>query len=111
MPASGGDTKEIWSFGKTKPGTPGINHTWTPDGRYIVFGAPDTSDLRVWNLWRVPVEGGTPEKLGLQKMWGIFNLTIRPDGRQLAFAGRGGASTDSELWVLENFLPLSGSSK
>jgi hypothetical protein len=59
----------------------------------------------------VPVEGGTPEKLGLQKMWGIFNLTIRPDGRQLAFAGRGGASTDSELWVLENFLPLSGSSK
>jgi hypothetical protein len=29
------------------------------------------------------------------------------DGRKLAFAGRGGASTDSELWVLENFLPKS----
>jgi hypothetical protein len=35
----------------------------------------------------------------------MFGLTVLPDGRKLAFAGRGGASTDSELWVLENFLP------
>ena len=27
------------------------------------------------------------------------------DGRLLTFAARGGASSDSELWVLENFLP------
>ena len=111
MPASGGDAKEIWNFGETKRGTPGINHTWVPDGRYIVFGAPDPSDLRVWDLWRVPVEGGTPEKMGLQRRWGLWDLTVRPDGRQLALAGRGGASTDSELWVLENFLPPAESSK
>jgi len=105
MPASGGEVKEIWNFGETQWGTPGIHQAWSPDGRYILFSAPDTSDMRVWDLWRIPVEGGKPEKTGLQRSWGMFDLTIRPDGRQLVFAGRGGASTDSELWVLENFLP------
>jgi Tol biopolymer transport system component len=105
MPASGGDVREIWSFGETKPGTPTTNHTWSPDGRFILFGAPDPSDLRTWELWRVPVEGGKPEKMGLQRSWGIWHISVHPDGRQLVFAGRGGASTDSELWVLENFLP------
>jgi Tol biopolymer transport system component len=106
MPASGGVAREIWSFGETKPGTPSMTHTWAPDGRYILFGAPDPSDPRGWELWRIPVEGrGQPEKMGLQRGWGIWHISVRPDGRQLVFAGRGGASTDSELWVLENFLP------
>jgi Tol biopolymer transport system component len=111
MPASGRDAREVWSFGETKQGTPGGDHTWTPDERYILFSAPDPSDLRVWDLWRVPVEGGKPEKMGLQKRWGIGRLTVRPDGRGIAFANRGGASTDSEIWVMENFLPRAGSSK
>jgi Tol biopolymer transport system component len=105
LPASGGEVKEIWNFGEIERGTPGIHPMWSQDGKYILFSAPDLSNMRVWDLWRVPVEGGKPEKTGLQRSWGIFNLTISPDGRKLAFAGRGGASTDSELWVLENFLP------
>jgi Tol biopolymer transport system component len=105
MPASGGDAREAWSFGKMKQGTPSINHTWAPDGRHILFGTMDPSDMPAWSLWRVPVEGGAPEKMGLQRRWGIWYVTVRPDGRQLAFAGRGGASTYSELWVMENILP------
>ncbi len=105
MPASGGEAREVWNFGKTKLGMPAGNHTWSPDGRYIVFSAPQPSDLRVWDLWRIPVEGGKPEKMGLQKMWGIGNLTVHPNGRRIAFANRGGASSDSEVWLLENFLP------
>jgi Tol biopolymer transport system component len=105
MPTSGGEVKEIWNFGEIERGTPGIHQAWSPDGRYIIFSAPDLSNMRKWELWRIPVDGGKPEKIGLQRNWGIFSLTISPDGRQIAFAGRGGASTDSELWVLENFLP------
>jgi Tol biopolymer transport system component len=108
MPASGGDARELWSFGETKRGTPRADHTWSPDGRYILFSTPEPSDLRGWELWRIAVEGGKPEKMGLQKSWGIIHLTVRPDGRQLAFANRGGASTDSEIWVMENFLPKNG---
>ena len=105
MPASGGDASEVWSFGETKQGVPGVDQTWTPDVRYILFSAPDPSDLRIWDLWRVPIDGGKPKKAGLQRKWPMWDLTIRPDGRQLTFAARGGASSDSELWVLENFLP------
>jgi len=105
MPASGvGEPREIYNFGETQKGVPNIEHAWTPDGRFIVYSRPDPKDLPSWELWRVPVEGGQPEKIGLTRRWGLWNLTIRPDGRQIVFAGRNGASTNSEMWVLENFL-------
>lgn len=84
---------------------------FSPDGRYILFSAPDPADLQNWDLWHISVEGGKPEKMGLQRRWGISSITARPDGRQLAFAGSGGPSSDSELWVPENFLPAVGNSK
>jgi Tol biopolymer transport system component len=107
MPASGGEAREIWNFGEVKQGVPGISHTWSSDGRYILLAAPDFADLRAWYLWRVPVEGGMPpENMGLEwEKWGIWDLTAHPDGTKLAFAGRGAPSDASELWVLENFLP------
>jgi Tol biopolymer transport system component len=111
MPISGGEAREIWNSGKAKQGMPGFSHTWTPDGLSILFAASDPEDLPIWELWRVPVEGGIPpEKMGLRKRWGIWDLTVRPDGRRLAFASRGGPSDESELWVLENFLPAAGTS-
>ena len=105
VPVSGGNVRDVWNFGETKAGTPGGNHAWSPDGKYILYSAPDPSDRPHWKLWRVAVDGGKPEKLGLERRWGIGHLTIRPDGRQLAFAGRGGPSSSSEVWVMENFLP------
>jgi len=111
MPAVGGEAREIWSFGETETGTPPIYHRWSPDGRHIFFGGLDQQDRPNWKLWRVPIEGGKPEGMGLQRQWGLWDLTVSPDGRQIAFAGRGGASTESELWILENFLPPAESSK
>lgn len=111
MPASGGEAREIWNFGETKSGMPPVSHTWAPDGSHILFSAPDPADLPTYDLWRVSIEGGKPEKIGLQRKWGIWGLSVRPDGRQLAFAGRGGASTDSELWVMEQFLPAADTAK
>jgi len=105
IPISGGETREIWNFGETKRGMPPISHIWSPDGRSILFSSPDPEDMRIWNLWRIRIHGGQPEKTGLQTKWGLWDLTMHPNGRGLLFAGRGGPSTDSELWVLENFLP------
>jgi len=105
MPVSGGEAREVWSFGETKPGTGLGSHTWSRDCRYILFSAADPDDLPLHVLWRVPVEGGTPEKLGLERRWGIGSLTVHPNGRQVAMAGRGGPSTSSEVWMIENFLP------
>jgi len=104
MPSTGGEVKEIYSFGETEQGTPTYNHTWSPDGKYILYSgsAPDKSG---YALWRIPVKGGKPEELGLHRKWGIIHIRVSPDGRQLAFASRGGYSSDSELWILENFLP------
>jgi Tol biopolymer transport system component len=105
MPVSGGDAREVWSFGETKQGAQSLAHTWSPDGRYILFGAPDPSDRPRWELLRVPVEGGKPEKLGLRREGGIRPITVHPDGRQLAFASRSSYTGSSEVWVMENFLP------
>lgn len=105
MPAAGGEIREIKNFGDTKPGMPPLSLAWTPDGRHVLYGASDPADMRNWELWRIPVEGGSPASTGLRRMWGIWGLSVRPDGRELCFAGRGGPSTDSEMWVLENFLP------
>ena len=52
MPASGGAAREVWSFGEVKMGTPNISHIWAPDGRTILFSAPDPSDLPSWDLLR-----------------------------------------------------------
>ncbi len=108
IPVSGGEARVIWNFGEMKAGTPGGYHTWTPDGRYILISAPDLADLKHWVLWRVPVEGGKPERAGLERDWGIYSLTVRLGGRQLAFDGRGGPSGLSEVWVMEHFLPENG---
>jgi Tol biopolymer transport system component len=107
VPASGGAARELWNFGATKPGTPGGSHTWSPDGQYILFSQPDYDDLPHWVLWRAPIGGGPPEKLGLDQRWGIDSLTVHPDGSQIAMAGRGGPSTSSEVWMMDNFLPES----
>jgi Tol biopolymer transport system component len=71
--------------------------TWTPDQRYLVF-ADDAG-----TLWRVPVNGGEPERIGVS-MDGSIPPQVQPDGRGLYFTMRGDSSP-AELWVLENFLP------
>jgi len=63
-------------------------------------GRGDDPDLRC-ELWRISLEGGKPEKVGLA-MKRLRELRVHPDGRQIVFAA-GGRKT--EVWVMENFLP------
>ena len=59
------------------------------------LGRPDAE------LWRVSVNGGVPEKLGLTGFrWG--SVRVHPEGDRIAYVA-GQLKTD--VWVMENFLP------
>jgi hypothetical protein len=76
--------------------------TWMPDGRHLLFSKGRRQNME---LWRIPVDGGEPEKLGLAMVGlGLFGLSVHPDGQRIAFS-RAGLGPTVELWVMENFLP------
>jgi len=101
VPLNGGKERELFR---------GLAHysklRWTSDGRYIIAQAIDEKTgkfLQISEIWRIPVQGGTPLKLDLS----VSNMeffTLHPDNRHFAFSVNEGSK--SELWVLENFLPL-----
>ncbi len=101
-PAAGGEAREVLSKAGFCEGT-GL--VWTPDGRYLLFGKRKDGATE---LWRIPVEGGGPQSLGLT-MEKIEHLSIHPDGRRIAFTGPG--SGHNGVWVMENFLPESTASR
>ncbi len=76
---------------------------WTPDGRHLLFAKRDStrSQERMFELWRIAVEGGAPQKLELA-MERLRDLRIHPDGRRLAFTA---GAYKAEVWVMEHFLP------
>ena len=79
---------------------------WTPDGRHVLFAKRRDEATE---LWRIPVEGGEPENLGMT-MGRIEHLSIHPDGRRIAFTGPG-PSPGAKVWVMEDFLPKSTASR
>jgi Tol biopolymer transport system component len=97
---NGGEPRKLFS---------GLTHyyvlRWTRDGRYIIAQALDEKSgefLQISEIWRIPVQGGTPLKLDLSVPKMDF-FTLHPDNRHFAFSVNDG--TKEELWVMENFLP------
>jgi Tol biopolymer transport system component/serine/threonine protein kinase len=71
-----------------------LRQTWTPDGAYIVFSSNRTGS---YALWRVPVSGGTPERLpgiGL----GVSDPSFSRDGRRMAFSQ---FFLDTNIWRID----------
>jgi Tol biopolymer transport system component len=66
---------------------------WSPDGRHLIYSSAD-------QLWRVPAEGGEPQKVGLG-MTGLREISVHPDGVQVAFTA---GEPAAEVWVLEHLL-------
>ncbi|MDP3643747.1 MAG: hypothetical protein Q8S54_11220 [Bacteroidota bacterium] len=102
MPASGGEARELVRVdgGKEVPfwGSP----AWTPDGRYVAFLKGVKGKDKQWQLWRVAVEGGEPQQLGLNFTGQLTGeLRLHPDGRRVAIDN---VKVNLELWVMENFL-------
>ena len=85
---------------------------WTPDGCYVLyfiikkFPSDEQPDGMV-QLWRVPAEGGKPQKL--LEMDGLSYGSLHPDGRRIAF--QKGVHRQVDLWVMENLLPTSTASR
>jgi Tol biopolymer transport system component/DNA-binding winged helix-turn-helix (wHTH) protein len=63
------------------PGPPTRRFTWSPDGRWIYYSAPDDS------IWRVGVDGhGThPERVRQFAGERVVTLRWSPDGKELAY--------------------------
>lgn len=69
---------------------------WSPDGKYVYFTKRQDGTI----LWRLPAEGGVP-----QKVWESKNrveiFDIHPDGKQMSFARR---ERELEIRVIENLV-------
>lgn len=100
MPAAGGEYRELYRFKKE-------SYTrilrWTPDGKYILFEKFQPAEKK-YSLWRIPIEGGEPQKLGLESDSYIV-ASVHPDGRHIVFSSPGSTGENSGNWVMENFLP------
>jgi hypothetical protein len=82
-----------------------IHHCWSADGKYIYlqkFREPRGDGI--WNLWQLPVNGGSPVNLGLE-MTDIWQISAHPDGKHFAFSNQGSSYKLPQIWMMENFLP------
>ena len=84
-----------------------IRHDWSADSKYVFYTRRvETQGSYKFELWRIAVDGGQPQKTGLEMSGTIDNISAHPDGEQLAFQNQAPMSgSTAEVWVMENFLP------
>jgi dipeptidyl aminopeptidase/acylaminoacyl peptidase len=104
MPSAGGEPKVLCKYENGIDIRAGAPFSWTPDGKYILYSmkSPDKEDDK-WDLYRISIKGGNPEKLGLEMGGFMSNLSIHPDGKKIAFSITEPAN--AEVWMMENFRP------
>ena len=101
-----GEAREIYRGTASEAFDPRTPLAWMPDGKHVLVGkgalkpgaAIGAEELEVW---KIPVEGGEPEPLGLKRAY-LANVKVHPDGKRIAFEA---GSRRPEVWRLENFLP------
>jgi Tol biopolymer transport system component len=97
LPVAGGEPRELLRIKDPERIT---TIAWMPDGRHLLFGKGD-------EMWRIPVAGGEPQRLGLA-MDRLRGLSVHPDGRRIAFTS---GAPEIEVWVMENLLPAPQTAK
>jgi Tol biopolymer transport system component len=101
VPVNGGPARELFRLPGSGAFTRGL--AWSADGRYLLFsktGLPGAEQPR--ELWRIPVEGGEPQRLEIA-MPGLVAIRVHPDGRRIAFTA---GVPKPEIWAMENLLPV-----
>jgi len=110
LPVAGGETSELVRA-KEPEAIVGDSLSWSSDSRYIVFGRAKTTSQEMQGdfpsgprtqLLAISSRGGEPHTLGLA-MDSAHNLSFDPTGHHIAFAA---GTAKSEIWVMENFLPM-----
>jgi len=98
MNAAGGEPRKLHEFAeRERPAW----FTWAADSKSILFTRKD--EAAGWQLWRLSVDGGDPELLGLAESHYVAHLSAHPDGQHIVFSR--GPLGGAEIWVMENFLP------
>ena len=116
MPARGGEQpRELMASGYIDAVAPLIqNVAWMPDGRRLLViryddelaGAKEQVQRPLW-MWEVPVDGRPARRLGQVPMstasgsfGGINNISVHPDGKQLAYMAHEGYV--DQTWAIDN---------
>lgn len=100
VPVSGGEARELLRVSPPE----NINYislTWTPDGKQILFGKSNAQSGDKSELWRIPLEDGEPQKLGLTIDY-LFHLRVHLDGKRVSYTAD---ESQTEIYAMENFLP------
>jgi hypothetical protein len=85
---------------------------WAPDSRSLFVNLRKSSpEGSKPELWRVPVDGTSPQKLDIHPDQIAGGFIPSPDGKQAAFWSAPPAKKPAEIWVTENFLPASTARK
>ena len=105
IPVEGGESRKLFNCNQ---GDTFSTLRWTADGKYILFVIRPPSDHSNCTLWRIPAEGGEPEKLGLDIDL-IAHMSVHPDGQHIAFYNF--YVRKNEVWKMENFLPKNNTKK
>jgi Tol biopolymer transport system component len=110
MPASGGKPREIYRF--EQGGNFVITPAWSADGHYIYFSKlqKPQGQGNLWDLYRVSIDGGEAQKINLS-MAQLRHYSVHPDGQRIAFSSLGTYPPQSQVWVMENFLPADKAKK
>jgi Tol biopolymer transport system component/C-terminal processing protease CtpA/Prc len=85
---------------------------WSRDSRWLYFSATGRDIASMNDIFRVPLDGGTPMPVSADRYVNEFGAAASPDGTRLAFVARGNGSAQwwrksgshldqSELWLLE----------
>lgn len=87
MPVYGGQPREVFrtrsrNLTGAEYGLPWSSDlAWSSDGRNLYLSHNDSSSPP--GLWRIPVEGGAPEDVGIAMQ--VDTISVRPDGSGIAF--------------------------
>jgi tricorn protease len=86
---------------------------WSRDGRWLYFSSSSRDISGMNDIFRVPLDGGTPMTVSADRYTSEFFAAPSPDGQRVAFSARGNSAgqwwrkghshlDESELWLLHD---------